>query len=152
MASKRGSKSSHNLPFFALGPWAIIHSIAKNSVISQNALMVPFERSLSENHEIGSTEFNWKESPNHWLQWETSVSLIQFQWFSESLGANNNNCLIHLCSACHGCNCRLSSLRRKKGRKEWNDYRWRSLPLRVLDLAPPPKLRWCGSSVLVAGI
>ncbi len=37
MASKRGSKSSHNLPFFALGPWAIIHGIAKlaNTFISQ---------------------------------------------------------------------------------------------------------------------
>ncbi len=76
MASKRGSKSNHDLPFFALGPWAIIHGIAKlaNTFISRiETLMVPFERSpskLSENHkifEIGSTEFKlWhlKEVPN----------------------------------------------------------------------------------------
>ncbi len=65
-----------NLAFFAFGPWAIIHGIAKlaNTFISQiRTLMVPFERSfskLSENQkivEIGSTEFKlWqlKESPN----------------------------------------------------------------------------------------
>ncbi len=55
-----------NLAFFAFGPWAIIHGIAKlaNTFISQiRTLMVPFERSfskLSENQkivEIGSTEF-----------------------------------------------------------------------------------------------
>ncbi len=66
-----------NLSFFGLGPWAIIHGMAKlaNTFISQiQFLMVPFERSLSklsENQkivEIGSTEFKlWqlKESPNH---------------------------------------------------------------------------------------
>ena len=64
-----------NLSFFGLGPWAIIHGIAKlaNTFISQIwTLMVPFERSLSklsENQKIiesGSTEFKlWqlKEFP-----------------------------------------------------------------------------------------
>ena len=64
------------MTFFGLGPWAIIHGIAKlaNTFISQiRSLMTPFERSfseLSENHtifDIGSTEFKlWhlKESPN----------------------------------------------------------------------------------------
>ena len=54
------------MTFFGLGPWAIIHGIAKlaNTFISQmQSLMTPFERSfseLSENHkifDIGSTEF-----------------------------------------------------------------------------------------------
>ena len=48
----------HNLSFFGLGPWAIIHGTAKltNTFISQIwTLMTPFERSLfklSENHNI----------------------------------------------------------------------------------------------------
>ena len=52
-------RRSHNLGFFGLGPWAIIHGIAK----LVRTLMTPFERSLSklsENHkivEIGWTEF-----------------------------------------------------------------------------------------------
>ena len=55
-----------NLSFFGLGPWTIIHGIAKlaNAFISQIwTLMTPFERplsKLSENQkiiEIGSTEF-----------------------------------------------------------------------------------------------
>ncbi len=69
----------HNLAFFGLGPWAIIHGIVKLAntfYLSIWTLMIPFERSLSklsENHkiiEIGSTEFKlWqlKESPNHWI-------------------------------------------------------------------------------------
>ena len=56
-------RRGHNLPFFGLGPWAIIHGIAKlgNTFISQ--IKTPFERSpskLSENQrivEIGFTEF-----------------------------------------------------------------------------------------------
>ena len=64
-----------NLSFFGLGPWAIIHGIAKlaNTFISQIwFLMTPFElffSKLSENpkkFDIGSTEFKlWqlKESP-----------------------------------------------------------------------------------------
>ncbi len=68
-----------NLSYFGLGPWAIIHGIAKlaNTFISQIwNFMTPFERSLSklsENHkivEIGSTEFKlWqrKKSLNQWL-------------------------------------------------------------------------------------
>ncbi len=56
----------HNLSFFGLGPWAIIHGIAKlaNTFIVQiRILMMLFERcvsKLSENNiivEIGSTEF-----------------------------------------------------------------------------------------------
>ncbi len=42
---------SLNLTFFGLGPWAIIHGIAKlvNTFISQiRSLMTPFERSFSE--------------------------------------------------------------------------------------------------------
>ena len=70
-------RQGHNLSFFGLGPWAIIHGITKlvNTFISQIwSLMTSFERSfykLSENHklfDIGSTEFKlWqlKESPNH---------------------------------------------------------------------------------------
>ncbi len=63
-----------NLSFFGLGPWAIIHGVAKLEYSFNSTLMTPFERSLSklsENYkivEIGSTEFNlWqlKESPNH---------------------------------------------------------------------------------------
>ncbi len=55
-----------NLSFFGLGPWAIIHGMAKlaNTYIAQiRTLMTPFERSpskLSENQkiiEIGCTEF-----------------------------------------------------------------------------------------------
>ncbi len=66
-----------NLAFFGLGPWAIIHGIAKLAntffYLSNKNFMTPFERSLSklsENQkivEIGSTEFKlWqlKESPN----------------------------------------------------------------------------------------
>ncbi len=44
-----------NLSFFGLGPWAIIHGIAKlvNTFISQiSTLMTPFERYFSENHKI----------------------------------------------------------------------------------------------------
>ena len=57
---------SPNLSFFGLGPWAIIHGIAKlaNTFLSQICtLMTPFERyfyKLSENHkifDIGSAEF-----------------------------------------------------------------------------------------------
>ena len=57
---------SLNLTFFGLGPWAIIHGIAKlaNTFISQiRSLMTPFERSFSKlsenpkNFNIGSTEF-----------------------------------------------------------------------------------------------
>ncbi len=55
-----------NLSFFGLGPWAIIHGMAKlaNTFISQiRTLIIPFERylsKLSENQKIvaiGSTEF-----------------------------------------------------------------------------------------------
>ncbi len=52
-----------NLSFFGLGPWAIIHGIAKLADIFISTLMIPFERSLSklsENHknfDIGYTEF-----------------------------------------------------------------------------------------------
>ena len=41
----------HNLSFFSLEPWAIIHGIAKlaNTFISQiGTLKTPFERSLSK--------------------------------------------------------------------------------------------------------
>ena len=41
----------HNLSLFDLGPWAIIHGVAKlvNSFIAQiETLMTPFERSLSK--------------------------------------------------------------------------------------------------------
>ena len=57
---------SLNLTFFGLGPWAIIHGIAKlaNTFIYQiRSLMKSFERSFSELSEnqkifdIGSTEF-----------------------------------------------------------------------------------------------
>ncbi len=73
-------RRGHNLSFFGLGPWAIIHGIAKlaNTFIAQiRILMMLFERcvsKLSENYiivEIGSTEFKlWqlKESPNHVVQ------------------------------------------------------------------------------------
>ncbi len=63
-----------NLSFFGLGPWAIIHGIAKLANTFISTLMTPFERylsKLSENCEIieiGSTEFKlWqlKESLNH---------------------------------------------------------------------------------------
>ncbi len=66
-----------NLSFFSLGPWAIIHGIAKlaNTFISRiSTLVVPFERSpskLSEKHKIfdfRSTEFKvcqLKDSQNH---------------------------------------------------------------------------------------
>ena len=56
----------HNLSFFGLGPWAIIHGVAKlgNSFIAQiQTLMTPFERSLSKLSEnqikiaFRSTEF-----------------------------------------------------------------------------------------------
>ena len=61
-------RRGHNLSFFGLGPWAIIHGIAKlaNIFIVQKLiriLMMLFERcvsKLSENNiivEIGSTEF-----------------------------------------------------------------------------------------------
>ena len=59
-------RRGHNLSFFGLGPWAIIHGIAKlaNTFIVQiRILMMLFERcvsKLSENYiivEIGSTEF-----------------------------------------------------------------------------------------------
>ena len=55
-----------NLSFFGLGPWAIIHGVAKsaNTFIAQiRILMTPFERclsKLSENYiivEIGFIEF-----------------------------------------------------------------------------------------------
>ncbi len=55
-----------NLSFFGLGPWAIIHGMAKwaKTFISQiRTLMIPFERYLSKHSEnkkkfsIGSTEF-----------------------------------------------------------------------------------------------
>ncbi len=51
-------RRGHNLSFFGLGPWAIIHGIAKlaNTFIAQiRILMTSFERSLSklsENHNI----------------------------------------------------------------------------------------------------
>ncbi len=60
-----------NLSFFGLGPWAIIHGIAKYIYFSNmNFDMIPFERSFSERKkfDIGSTEFKlWqlKKSPNH---------------------------------------------------------------------------------------
>ena len=58
-------RRGHNLSFFGLGPWAIIHGIAKlaNTFIANKNLMMLFERcvsKLSENNiivEIGSTEF-----------------------------------------------------------------------------------------------
>ena len=64
------SKTSSEPKFdiFGLGPWAMIHGIAKlaNTFISQiRSLMTPFERSfseLSENHkifDIGSTESSY---------------------------------------------------------------------------------------------
>ncbi len=52
----------HNLAFFALGPWAIIHGVAQIGKFCYLSNMIPFERSLSklsENQkivEIGSTE------------------------------------------------------------------------------------------------
>ncbi len=67
-------RQGSNSAFFGLGPWAIIHGIAKLGDTFISTLMVPFERSfskLSENQkiiEIGSTEFKLrqlKESPNH---------------------------------------------------------------------------------------
>ncbi len=71
-------RRGHNLSFFGLGPWAIIHGIAKlaNTFISQIwILMTPFERSLSklsENHkifDIGSSVY----------------PMSTILWFSESL-------------------------------------------------------------------
>ena len=61
------------MTFFGLGPWAIIHGIAKLAISQIGTLMTPFERpfsKLSENHKIFnvvSTEFElWhlKEAPN----------------------------------------------------------------------------------------
>ncbi len=37
-----------NLSFFGLGPWAIIHGIAKLASTFISTLMTPFERSLSK--------------------------------------------------------------------------------------------------------
>ena len=77
----------HNLSFFGLGPWAIIHGVAKlgNSFIAQiQTLMTLFERSLSkllENQiivEIENTEFKlWqlKESPKSLINWKRRVQL-----------------------------------------------------------------------------
>ena len=51
----------HNLSFFGLGPWAIIHGTTKLANTFISSLMTSFERSLSkhsENHkivDIGST-------------------------------------------------------------------------------------------------
>ena len=67
----------HNLSFFGLGPWAIIHGVIKLAntfIVQKYTLMTPFKRffsKLSENHkivEVRSTEFKlWqlKESPDY---------------------------------------------------------------------------------------
>ncbi len=69
-----------NLSFFGLGPWAIIHGIAKlaNIFISRiSTLMVPFERSfckLPEKHEIfdfRSTEFKLWQLKDSWIENQT---------------------------------------------------------------------------------
>ncbi len=70
-----------NLTFFGLGPWAIIHGIAKLANTFISTLMMPFERSLSklsENQkivEIGSTDFKlW--------QLKESIDLNQISYYS----------------------------------------------------------------------
>ncbi len=82
-----------NLSFFGLGPWAIIHGMAKlaNTLISQIwTLMVPFEKYLSENHktvEIGSRNLSygsWK-SPDQL----SCYSPFQFQNFEVRISPNH---------------------------------------------------------------
>ena len=97
-----------NLSFFGLGPWAVIHGINcqiykysyLSNMIFNDAIWSLFSK-LSENHDIGSTEFKlWqrKESSNHLdkvdsiveylsaaINFSTDHPMPKMFWFSESL-------------------------------------------------------------------